>query len=375
MNRDNPPTSIDVASWKHLMNEAADGADTSGQPAAALPPAALPDVSFIVGAFNVGPFIAEAVRSALDQVDVRVEVVVVDDASIDDTAAVVARMAAADPRVVLYRRPRNGGLSAARNDAIARARGRWIAVLDGDDVITPVRSRRLIDLAEASGADIIADNFERIAEDGTPLGTTMMPTSTYPHAFAVDLAAFVGGNVTFRKARRSFGAVKQMYNAKFIAAHGLRYREDPDLRNEDFLFCAEALRAGARFVITSETFYKYRQRRTSISYRLTSAHFAAMLRANADLALLEHARRGSGRSSDRLIAAVSSYDDALTNGSRFVRLVESVKRGARLSALSELITAPALWPLTARFGTEAIVRRLSLSAPRTNHGGRPCRAS
>ena len=67
-----------------------------------------PDVSFIVGAFNVAPFIAEALRSALDQTGVEVEVVVVDDASTDDTAAVVARMAASDPRIVLYRRPQNG---------------------------------------------------------------------------------------------------------------------------------------------------------------------------------------------------------------------------------------------------------------------------
>ena len=230
----------------------ADGLRSDEQTAAMEPGGGdIPDVSFIVGAFNVAPFIAEAVRSALAQTGVRVEVVVVDDGSTDDTAEVVAKMAAADPRIVLYRRPRNGGHSAARNDAIPRVRGRWIAVLDGDDVIAPDRSRRLIDLAEASGVEIVADNFERIAEDGTPLGTTMMPASASPHAFAVDLAAFVGGNLTFHKARRSFGAIKQMYDARFVARHGLRYRDDPDLRNEDFLFCAEALMAGARFVVTS----------------------------------------------------------------------------------------------------------------------------
>ncbi len=334
----------------------------------------IPDVSFIVGAFNVAPFIAEAVRSALDQTGVQVEVVVVDDGSTDDTAAVVARMAETDPRVVLYRRPRNGGLSAARNDGIARARGRWFAVLDGDDVIAPARSRRLIDLAEASGAEIVADNYERVAEDGTPLGTTMMPTTALPHAFTVDLADFVGGNVTFHKARRSYGAIKQMYDARFIAQHGLHYREDPDLRNEDFLFCAEALMAGARFIVTSETLYKYRQRGTSISHRLTSAHFAAMLRANADLALQKYARGGSGRS-DRLDAAIAAYDDALANGGRFVQLVEGVKRGAWTSALAEWVRAPALWPLVVRFGAEAVVRRMPAWPRRSGSGGRPCRAS
>lgn len=334
----------------------------------------VPDVSFIVGAFNVAPYIAEAVRSALDQTGVRVEVVVADDASTDDTAAVIAHMAETDPRVVLYRRPRNGGLSAARNDGLARARGRWIAVLDGDDVIARNRSRRLIDLAEASGADIVADNYERIAEDGTPLGTTMIPATAFPHAFPVDLADFVGGNVTFRKTRRSYGAIKQMYDARFIAQHGLQYREDPDLRNEDFLFCAEALIAGARFIVTSEALYKYRQRGTSISHRLNWAHFAAMQRANADLALQRYARAGSGKSA-RLATAVAAYDDALANGGRFVRLAESVKRGGWAAAFAEWVVAPALWPLTARFGAEAVVRRLSASSRRAYRGGRPCRAS
>lgn len=334
----------------------------------------MPDVSFIVGAFNVAPFICEAVRSALDQTGVRVEIIVVDDASTDNTAAVVARMADADSRVVLHRRPRNGGLSAARNNAIERARGRWIAVLDGDDVIEPDRSRRLIDIAAASGAEIVADNFERIAEDGTPLGTTMMPVAAFPYAFPVDFAAFVGGNVTFCKARRSFGAVKQMYDARFIAKYALRYREDPDLRNEDFLFCAEALKAGARFVVTSETLYKYRQRGTSISHRLTSAHFAAMLRANTDLALREYAQGGRG-ASIQLATAVAAYDDALTNGCRFVRLVENVKRGAWLSSLANWIRVPALWPLTVQFGIEALARRVSAGVRRANHGDGPCRAS
>lgn len=334
----------------------------------------IPDVSFIVGAFNVAPFIAEAVRSALDQTGVVVEVVVVDDGSADDTAAVVARMAAADPRVVLYRRPRNGGLSAARNDAIARARGRWIAVLDGDDVIVPDRSRRLIDLAEASGVEIVADNFERIAEDGTPLGTTMIPASALPHAFPVDLADFVGGNVTFSKSRRSFGAIKQMYDARFVARHGLRYRDDRDLRNEDFLFCAEALMAGARFVVTSDPLYKYRQRGSSNSHRLTSAHFAAMLRTNADVALGAYARSPGG-GSERLAAAVAAYDAAMINGSRFVLLIERVKRGAWRAALADWVRHPALWPLTARFGAEAAMRRMSAAVRRASPGGRPCRAS
>ena len=99
-----------------------------------------------------------------------------------------------------------------------------------------------------------------------------------------------------------------------------------------------------------------------------------MLRANADLALREHVRRNTGES-DRLAAAVVAYDDALVTGERFVRLIEGAKRGAWTSAFAETIRAPAMWPLAARFGAEAMVRRMSAWLRRSSYGARPCRAS
>ena len=83
-------------------------------------PAALetgqPDVTFIVAAYNIAPYIEEAVRSALRQDGVRVEVIVVDDASRDGTPDVVAAIAGEDPRVRLIRREATGGPSVARNE-------------------------------------------------------------------------------------------------------------------------------------------------------------------------------------------------------------------------------------------------------------------
>ncbi len=54
---------------------------------------------------------------------------------------------------------RNGGPAAARNAGLAVARGEWIAVLDADDMYTPSRLKRLIELAETNRADVVADNL------------------------------------------------------------------------------------------------------------------------------------------------------------------------------------------------------------------------
>ena len=78
---------------------------------------------------------ALALASVLDQRGVRLEVIVVDEASTDDTAGMV--YAIADPRVHVVRHDVPLGMTAARNRGIAAATGEWIAFLDDDDIWVP----------------------------------------------------------------------------------------------------------------------------------------------------------------------------------------------------------------------------------------------
>jgi len=75
--------------------------------------------------------------SILDERDVTLECIVIDDGSSDGTADLVAAAAADDPRIVLIRRASNGGVSAARNDGQAVARGDWLMFVDADDRLLP----------------------------------------------------------------------------------------------------------------------------------------------------------------------------------------------------------------------------------------------
>ncbi len=101
---------------------------------ASVAPAAAPDgVSVVIPAYESEAFVARAVRSALAQRDpAPLEVLVVDDGSRDATSA-RAREAGAD----VLRLDPNGGVSAARNAGLARARGAWVAFLDADDAFLP----------------------------------------------------------------------------------------------------------------------------------------------------------------------------------------------------------------------------------------------
>lgn len=91
-----------------------------------------PRVSAVIPGYNAAAFLADAVASARAQTYPVDEIIVVDDASPDDTAAVAERLG-----VTLVRQPTNRGPSAARNAGIARATGELIAFLDADDAWLP----------------------------------------------------------------------------------------------------------------------------------------------------------------------------------------------------------------------------------------------
>lgn len=108
----------------------------------------MPTVSVIIPAYNAAQSVARAIDSALAQSLSPAEIIVVDDGSKDDTAAVAASFP--DPVRVL-RKP-NGGPASARNLGARCASGKWLAMLDADDAWAPRRLERQLRLD--TGPDI-----------------------------------------------------------------------------------------------------------------------------------------------------------------------------------------------------------------------------
>ena len=90
-------------------------------------------VSIITPCYNGERYIAETIESVLGQTYADWELIIVDDGSRDRTAEIAAEYAARDQRIQLFRQT-NAGTAAARNNGMRIARGRYIALLDADDV-------------------------------------------------------------------------------------------------------------------------------------------------------------------------------------------------------------------------------------------------
>jgi GT2 family glycosyltransferase len=105
---------------------------------AAEPP---PLVSVLVPAYNAATTIGETLASACSQTHTRLEIIVVDDGSVDQTARVVLQAASEDSRIRLVKQA-NAGVAAARNTALAHATGEFVAPLDADDIWRPTKIER-----------------------------------------------------------------------------------------------------------------------------------------------------------------------------------------------------------------------------------------
>lgn len=107
-------------------------------------------VSVIVPVYNASATIERTLRSVMMQTYANLEIIVVDDGSEDDSAAIVQGIGREDPRVILLRQS-NEGVARARNLGIARARGAFIAPIDADDIWNPFKIEKQIAVFENGG--------------------------------------------------------------------------------------------------------------------------------------------------------------------------------------------------------------------------------
>ena len=309
------------------------------------------DVSYVVAAHDAAETLEPAVRSALAQQDAAVEVIVVDDASRDATSAIAARLAAADPRVRALSRAANGGPSAARNDGIAAARGRFVGVLDADDALEPRRTRTLLDLAALTGAEIVADDLLRLDARGA-VASRALPEGPTAYAVVLDPAAYCRDNVPMERGFGS-GYLKPLFARDFLAAAGLAY--DPRVRvGEDFLFCLEAMLAGARYIATSQAGYRYAARPGSLSHRIGPERIDALACGLDRLA----ERRADAVAARDLAPALAAYRAGLARARAYLDVAETAKTRGFLRAAARAGRDPSVWGLTARFGAGIAATRL-----------------
>ncbi|MEL7129239.1 MAG: glycosyltransferase family 2 protein [Pseudomonadota bacterium] len=239
-------------------------------------------VTVIIAAYNAEGIIERAIRSALDQT-CRPNVIIVDDASRDETAPTVERIIKGEPRAQLVCQATNQGPAAARNRAIELATTDWVTPLDADDAMEPERLEALVRLAGENGWDAVGDDQYRVTSwhEGAPRRRLWSDTDFA--AMELTLETFVRENIHANTGYgRELGYIKPLVRKDFLQAHEIRY--DPDMwLGEDYDLYTRLLVAGARFGLVNPKGYIAYDTPGSLSRKHRADHLKHLVRSDQRL--------------------------------------------------------------------------------------------
>lgn len=206
-------------------------------------------ISIILPCYNCQDYVGRAIDSVIGQSFADWELLIVDDGSTDQSPEIIRQHAADDPRIRVFTQ-QNGGVSKARNLALANARGDYVALLDSDDWLPPKSLQTRIEKFNQSPATTFVDGrVDVYNEAGDTIERTWRPSFRgNPHHMLLRLspACFFGPTWMIR------------------LNPGQAFRFEETLKHgEDLLFYANLSREGSTYDYVDETVYCYRNRAAS----------------------------------------------------------------------------------------------------------------
>lgn len=209
------------------------------------------DVTVVLPCYNAADFVENAVVRLLEQVHVALEVVIVDDASSDDTPAIVERLTE-HPQVRAILLPVNEGVAAAREKAVAAALGQYVWFVDDDDDWPDDAVSALHEAAISTNADIVCAGATVVGEGRTERAVGNLPpvgVLNREHAFSHFLRGDITGHLWNKLFRRS---VLERIEFTRIRQHS------------DQAMVSQAIVESERIAVLDRSVYRYQLRSGSI---------------------------------------------------------------------------------------------------------------
>ncbi len=211
-------------------------------------------LSVIVPIYNVQDYLDECVQSIVNQTYQNLEIILVDDGSIDQSSAIADDWAKKDARVKTYHKS-NGGLSSARNYGLERCAGEYIAFVDSDDYIVSNMYQKMIAQMNEKECDLSVCTCARLYEDGVVESI---------HENFIDV--FETTDLSMQKMHSPFDcftAWNKVYRRALII--NLRYPLHVKF-GEDLYLASDIWKNVTKAVYICEGLYIYRYRASSISF-------------------------------------------------------------------------------------------------------------
>lgn len=218
--------------------------------------------------YNVENFLPDCINSVIKNNGDDIEILLIDDGSVDNSASICDEYAKVDSRITVLHKE-NRGVSSARNTAIKNARGKWLIMVDGDDVLTEnaieYGRKYLYDDSDVLQFDAASFADALDISDWKPKGTEMIITGDELKDYHIQLIDRSKGQIQY-PAYNINPAWAKMWNMDFIRKNNLLYDETVH-KGEGTLFTFTASYAMRKIRFIPFLFYGYRINPESIMHR------------------------------------------------------------------------------------------------------------
>jgi teichuronic acid biosynthesis glycosyltransferase TuaG len=185
-----------------------------------------PEVSIISPCFNSESYLQQMIDSVINQTYINWELILINDYSSDHTVDVIRRNVSVDSRIQFIDLPKNKGVANARNAGITKARGKYIAFLDSDDLWDADKLQKQVDFMKSTGCHLSYTAYRKMGSDSSIL---------------TEKIAVSEKGVSYRMLLKhnEIGCLTAMYNCEVI---GKKYFMK--VGHEDFVYWLSILKSG-----------------------------------------------------------------------------------------------------------------------------------
>lgn len=210
----------------------------------------MPKVSVIVPVYNAEKYLGRCLESLCAQTFTDIEVICINDGSTDNSRKILEAYTQGDKRFIVINK-KNAGVSAARNDGIKRAHGKYIHFMDADDFVDSDYYERMFAVAKDTDADIVCSGFIT--------NTKYACNITYKSGFVV--------RGIYNKLRRTYALTdgyvwRYLFRTEFIKKNKLMF-DTKMISQEDAVFVLNAIALTDFIAFVPGTFYHYMFNETS----------------------------------------------------------------------------------------------------------------
>ena len=203
-------------------------------------------VSVIVPIYNVEKYIGKCILSIIEQTYKNIEIILVDDGSLDDSGNIADESATRDNRIKVIHKA-NAGVSAARNSGLDAATGDFVCFSDGDDYVMPYYVEHLLKLCLTDNADVAytVDMYTTFHNEHVANSHVKVIT---PEDATENILCY----------KVPIGVYSKLFNREFLVKNNIRFLEDVYI-GEGFNFNTACFQRANKVVMSNERIYFYRR--------------------------------------------------------------------------------------------------------------------